>query len=165
MAAARLIAAAVVVGAYSSACTSPCGLELKQHVYLAPPVIIDGGPVQQDSRLPCCGGVVFRDIELTANGEIEIDLTNPNGEGVDAFVTTVGCDKLFDGAYTGANATPLCQLHIGPVRPRGVSARAKISPGRYRLYAQGYTTNVTASNIALDLGLWSTACRWTPIAP
>ena len=165
MAAARLTAAAFAMCACAGCGTSPCGLKLQQHVYLAPPIIVDGKPLQQDSRLPCCGSTVFRDIDLTSVGEIEIDLTNPNGSGVDAFITTVGCDKLFEGLYTGTGAVAQCQVHVGPVRPRAISERKKIVPGRYRIFAQGYSTNATALDIALDVGLWSNACRWNPIAP
>lgn len=164
MATARIAAASLAASVFSVACTSPCGLQLQQHVYLAPPRIVDGKLVQQDSVLPCCGGKVFRDIDLTTKDEIEIDLTNPNGSGVDAFMTTVGCDTLFDAPYTGSG-TARCQVYIGPVRPRGVSSRQKIPPGRYRVYAQGYASNAEEMNIALDIGLWSTDCRWTPVAP
>ena len=165
MAHARLIAAALVVWTFAACGTSPCGLKLQQNVYLAPPIIIDGRPAQQDSRLPCCGGSVFRDIDLSTTGEIEIDITNPNGSGVDAFLTSAGCDKLFDAPYTGAGGGALCQIHVGPVRPRAISERRKIAPGRYRIFAQGYASNDTALDIALDVGLWSNACRWNPIAP
>ena len=164
MATARIIAVSLAASALGMACDTPCGLQLQQHVYLAPPRIVDGRPVQQDSVLECCGGKVFRDIDVTTKDGIEIDLTNPNGSGVDAFITTVGCDTLFDAPYTGSG-TPRCQVYIGPVRPREVSSRQKIAAGRYRVYAQGYAGNAAAMNIALDIGLWSNDCRWTPIAP
>lgn len=164
MADARLIASALSAALFSG-CTSPCGVALQQHVYLAPPIVVDDKLVQQDTRLACCGASAFRDVDLSANGEIEIDLTNPNGSGVDAFVTTPGCDRLFNTPYTGAPNTALCQVFIGPVAPRANSSRRKIAPGRYRVFAQGYTGNTAAMDIALDVGLWSNACRWNPVAP
>jgi hypothetical protein len=164
MADARLISAALAACAFSFACTSPWGLKLQQHVYLPAPVVIDGVPFQREATLPCCGASTFRDVDLSAAGDIEVDLTNPNGSGVDGFLTNVGCNKLFDAPYTGAPATPLCQVHIGPVRPRVVSERKKLAPGRYRFFAQGFATNDTSMVISIDLGVWSTACRWNPIA-
>jgi len=162
MADARLIAAALTACALTSACgTSPCGLKLQQHLFL--PQAADSGQ-QRNIELPCCGASVFRDIDLSNAGDVEMDLTNPNGSGVDGFVTSVACDKLFDGPYTGAPNAALCQVHIGPVRPRAVSERKKLAPGRYRIFAQGYATNDAAFSISLDLGVWSTACRWNPIA-
>ena len=145
--------------------TSPCGLKLQQHVYLPAPVLNDGRPFQSEASLACCGAAVFRDIDLTSAGDLEVDLTNPNGSGVDGFITNVGCEKLFDGPYSGSAASPLCQVHIGPVRPRAVSERRKLAPGRYRIFAQGYASNETATTISLDVGLWNNACKWNPIAP
>ena len=137
--------------------TSPCGLKLQQHLFLPASA---GGSVE----LPCCGASVYRDLDLNLDG-LEIDLSNPNGAGVDGFVTSVGCDKLFDGPYSGSTATPLCQVHVGPVRPRAVGERKKIAPGRYRIYAQGYAANDAPLRISLDLGVWSSRCTWNPIGP
>ena len=121
MAAARLAAAALAAcGALSGCGTSPCGLKLQQHLFLPMSVIVNGVPQQRNIELPCCGASVFRDVDLNVDG-LEVDLINPNGTGVDGFLTSAGCDKLFDGQYSGSAATPLCQVHIGPVRPRGVS--------------------------------------------
>ena len=108
---------------------------------------------------------VFRDIDLSSAGDVEIDLTNPNGSGVDGFVTSVGCDKLFEGAVHGR-----CERGALPGSRRaraseGVSERKKVAAGRYRIFAQGYAVNDAALSISLDLGVWSNACRWNPIAP
>jgi hypothetical protein len=108
--------------------------------------------------------VAFQDIDLR-NVDVEVDLSNPNGSGVDGFLTSAGCDRLFNAPYTGSAAAPLCQVLIGPVRPREVGARKKIAAGRYRIFAQGYAANEAPLMISLDLGLWSSACKWTPIAP
>jgi hypothetical protein len=162
MAVARLIVAALVAVAPSFACTSPCGLKLQQHLFL--PAATPSGQ-QRNIELPCCGASVSRDIDLSNTGSLEIDLTNPNGAGVDGFITNVGCGKLFDAPYTGSATAPLCEVHIGPVRPRVVSERKKLPSGRYRIFAQGYAANDAPLSIALDLGVWSTACRWNPIGP
>lgn len=161
MADARLIAAALAMSATVACGTSPCGLKLQQHVHL--PRTASG---QQGSvALPCCGASVFRDIDLGGAGDLEVDVSNPNGAGLDGFLTNVGCDKLFDAPYAGAGASALCQIYVGPVRPRAISERRKIAPGRYRIFAQGYASTDTTLNIALDVGLWSNACKWNPIAP
>ncbi len=165
MADARLIAAIAACTMVSGCGTSPCGLKLQQSVFLTPPIMVNDKPVQQDTPLACCGSAVFRDIDLSNIGEFEIDVTNPNGAGIDGFITAVGCDKLFNTPYTGAASAPLCQIHVGPVRPRNVSERKRIPAGRYRIFAQGYASNDTSLNIALDVGLWSNACKWNPIAP
>jgi hypothetical protein len=165
MADARLIAAALMAAAVLPACTSPCGLKMQQLVFLAPPIMVNDKLVQQDTPLACCGGSAFRDVDLSNIGEFEIDVTNPNGNGVDGFITNVGCDRLFNAPYTGAANAPLCPIHVGPVRPRTVSERKKVPPGRYRIFAQGYASNDTSQSIALDVGLWSNACKWNPIDP
>jgi hypothetical protein len=138
-------------------------LALQQHFYLAPPIFINGIPTEQPVFMACCGAPVYYDIDLTGAGEIEIDITNPNGDGVDGFLTSVGCARLFDLPYAGSG-TPLCGTHIGPVRPRTVSQRVKMPAGRYRLFAQGYSSNSTTMEVSLDMGVWSRACRWNPIA-
>jgi hypothetical protein len=138
-------------------------LQLQQHFYLAPPILISGRPTEQPVFIACCGASVHYDIDLTGSGDIEIDISNPNSEGVDGFLTSPLCGKLFDQPYVGAGP-PLCQTHIGPVKPRGVSQRVKLPAGRYRLYAQGYSTNPATMEVSLDMGVWSRACRWNPIA-
>ena len=158
MAAARLAAAVLATCASLSGCgTSPCGLALQQHLFLP-------SSAQRSTELPCCGGVAFQDIDLRTV-DVEVDLSNPNGSGVDGFLTTAECDRLFNAPYTGSAVAPLCQVLVGPVRPRAVSERKKIPRGRYRIFAQGYAANEAPVMISLDLGLWSAACKWTPIAP
>ena len=163
MAHAGLIASALSTCVLLSGCgTSPCGLQLKEHLFL--PAAASAGGQQRNIALPCCGASVFRDIDLSS-ADVEVDLSNPNGSGVDGFLTTVGCDKLFDGPYSGSAASPLCQVHLGPVRPRGVSERKKLPRGRYRIFAQGYAANDAPLMVSLDLGVWSSACKWNPIGP
>jgi hypothetical protein len=123
MAIARLTAVVFVACAFSFACgTSPCGLKL-QHLFLPRPATVGDQPQQRDVEMPCCGASVFQDIDLRNVGDVEIDLSNPNGNGVDGFVTSAACDKLFSGPYTGVATSPTCQVYIGPVPPRAVSER------------------------------------------
>jgi hypothetical protein len=116
--------------------------------------------------VPCCGGSVYRDIDLSGVGDIEVDMVNPNSaeSRVDGFLTTSGCDKLFD-SYSGSASGALCTIYLGPVVPRATSARKEIAPGRYRLVLQAWTANPSTVSGSLDMGLWSTACKWTPISP
>ena len=163
-----LVVVALVAAIFTASCgTSPCGLKLVQHLFLPPPEIVLGVPQQRDISVPCCGGSVYRDVDLTTAGEVELDLNNPNpaASQVDGFLTSAGCDKLFGGPYSGTLTSPLCTVYIGPVAPRAVSARTKIAPGRYRLFAQAYASNESAHSISLDLGIWTTSCRWNPIGP
>lgn len=163
MAHARLVIAALAICAILPACgTSPCGLRLQEHVFL--PAAAGAGGQQRNIELPCCGASVFRDVDLTST-DVEVDLVNPNGSGVDGFITTTSCDRLFAATYSGGTATPLCQVYIGPVRPRAASERRKLARGRYRLFAQGYAANDAPLMISLDLGVWSNACKWNPIGP
>jgi hypothetical protein len=144
------------------ACTlggSPCGLRLQQRLYLS------ATTSDVDVRVPCCGGSVYRDVDLRRDG-LEVDISNLHaaGSAVDAFLTDVGCDKLFD-TYSGNSAGTRCTVYIGPVSPREVSARRKIAAGRYRLFAQAWTSNQSPVAGSLELGIWSDDCRWTPISP
>jgi hypothetical protein len=165
MAIPRFACAVMGACAAAAACgTSPCGLRLQEHLFLPPAVVVNGVPRQRDAELSCCGASVSRDVDLDVDG-LEVDLTNPNGAGVDGFLTSAGCDTLFSGPYSGSGATPLCQVQLGPVRPRGTSERKKLPAGRYRIFAQGYTVNDAPLMISLDLGVWSSACRWNPIGP
>ena len=143
-------------------CTSPCGLKLQQHVFLP----ATAGGVQRDTAVPCCGGSAYRDVDLSTAGDIEVDITNPSAVGsmLDGYLTVVGCDKLFD-SYSGSATGALCTIHLGPVAPRATSARKKMTPGRYRLFLQAWTANQSSVSGSLDMGLWSTACKWNPIAP
>lgn len=141
------------------ACTSPCGLKLQEHVFLS-------ASQQRDAAIPCCGGSAYRDVDLSTVDDIEVDLSNlmPADSHVDGFLTTAGCDKLFD-SYSGSASGALCTIHIGPVTPRAVGSRKKIAPGRYRLFAQSWATNQSSASGSLDMGIWSTACKWNPISP
>jgi hypothetical protein len=165
----RLCVVLIAGGFLFESCMSPCGLELKQRVYLPAPIIDPRNmdlPEQRDITVPCCGGSVYRDIDLSGVGDIEVDVVNPNPAGsmVDGFLTSVGCDRLFDSYAGGANGA-LCTVHVGPVAPRAASPRKKIAAGRYRLLLQAWTANQSPVTASLDLGLWSTACKWNPISP
>jgi hypothetical protein len=153
----------LVAGLEYSCGTSSCGLRIVQHVSF-PPLDPKGGSVV--TFVDCCGGSVYQDVNLSA-GDFEVDLsgtTASNGR-VDAFLTSGDCVKLLNGPYTGAVTNPLCTIHIGPVAPGAVSQRKKMTRGRYRLFAQGFTSNEQSTPFFLDMAIWSNACRWNPIAP
>ena len=144
------------------ACTfggSPCGLRLQQRLYLS------AAGRDLDVRVPCCGGSVYRDVDLQRDGlEIDISNSHPADSNVDGFLTDIGCDKLFD-TYSGTAREARCTVYVGPVTPRAVSERRKITSRRYRLFAQAWTTNQSPVTGSLEMGIWSDDCRWTPISP
>ena len=139
----------------ASSCGSPCGLALVDRVFL------ESGAGDMETLVACCGGFVYADVNLT--GDIQVDLTNwggPTGR-IDAFLTTPDCTKLFDGPYTGTATMPLCKTHIGPIAPGAVSPRQTLPPGRYRMFAQAWTSNESPTRFRLDVGIWSDDCSLT----
>ena len=158
----RLCAAITLTTSALVACTSPCGLKLQEHV-IGPAT---QGTQQRDALVPCCGGLAYRDLDLSTVGDIEVDLSNafPADSHVDGFLTSAGCDKLFD-SYSGTASGAQCTIHLGPVAARGVGERKKLPQGQYRMIAQAWTANQSAVSGSLDMGIWSTACRWNPISP
>jgi hypothetical protein len=82
--------------------------------------------------VPCCGGAWTKDLALPNAGDGEYDISNVGQvpEPVDAFLVPTSCSKLLDGDYPGA--TPQCQVYLGPVVPKSVSGRVKLSAGTYR---------------------------------
>jgi hypothetical protein len=134
-----------------------CGLSEHDRVSVA--------PTAQTGAVPCCGGAVFQDVKLEGQtSDAEFSLANTNiptqPGGVDAFLVPTSCQKLFDGAYPGA--APLCTILAGPAKPGGVSSRAKLSPGTYRVYLQGYSNVTDAVSYLVDVYVWDYRCR-TPV--
>ncbi len=109
------------------------------------------------------------DVDLTAKDiqEVNLDSTLIPGQAgqVDAFLTTPDCAQLFDGAYTGTSASPLCTIYLGPIAPGGVSARRSLPSGKYRVIGQPWTTNTTAIRFGFDVVLWGASCSASPAAP
>jgi hypothetical protein len=151
----------LAVGASSSCGTSDCGLQLRQQVFF--PV---GQLANAVAEVPCCGASVYRDIDLTADN-VQVDLINSSGANgrVDAFLASTDCVNLFSGPYAGTAVSPLCTIYLGPVPPGATAPRKSIRSGKYRLFAQAYTSNESPVQFVLELGLWSSACHWNPIAP
>jgi hypothetical protein len=152
----------LVVGASSSCGTgSTCGLALAQRIYFPPADLRE-----LVGEVPCCGASVYQDVNLSADN-VQLDLINSSGSHnpVDAFLTSGDCVKLFSGPYAGTATSPLCTIYLGPVRPGSASGRQPIRRGKYRMFAQAYTSNDSTAQFLMELGLWSDACRWTPIAP
>jgi hypothetical protein len=113
------------------------------------------------NAVPCCGGFVFQDVNLTGADIQEVDLANSqvNSGRVDAFLTTPDCAALFAGPYMGFPAQPLCKVFIGPVPAGTVSERQSLPKGTYRLFAQAWATNDSSNSFELEAGLYSNKCN------
>jgi len=113
----------------------------------------------------------FFDVDLSAKDiqQINMDSTPiPAQPGqVDGFLTTTDCTQLFAGAYTGTATAPLCKIYLGPVAPNAVTGRITLDPGRYRVFAQPWTTNTGAVRFGFDVVIWGQNCSTTgiPVAP
>src|SRR5688572_2875245 len=144
-----VVSSLICVSLVCTSCGSECGLALVERIQFP-----QAGP------LPiCCGESVYRDVNLT-NADIQVDLTNSSPSGtVDAFLTDANCTKLFD-TYAATRTGALCQILIGPVPAATVSERRSISPGRYRIFAQAWSSNQVPTAFVVDLGIWSDDCRY-----
>jgi hypothetical protein len=109
------------------------------------------------------GAAVFQDFPLSPQkGDMEIDLastsyavTTPGT--TDAYLTDTSCAKLFDGPYPGA--APLCKVLIGPTPTGNVSPHAGLDGGTYRVWVQGYSSNLDAVHFLIDVDLFDNSCR------
>jgi hypothetical protein len=144
------ISSLVSVSLLGTACGSQCGLALAERIEL-------------DGELSM-GESVYREVTLT-HPDLQVDLTNSSASGrIDAFLTDANCTKLFD-AYDGTRTRALCQILLGPVAAATVSERRKISPGRYRMFAQAWSGNQVPTSFVMDLGIWSDDCRYQSQSP
>ena len=109
---------------------------------------------------------MHQDLNLTTD-DVQMDVINSSGMNgrVDAFVTDGNCDRLFSASYNGTVTSPLCTIYIGPVSTGMASQRKAMRPGKYRVFEQAYTTNSEAVQFLMEVGLWSEACHWNPVAP
>ena len=105
------------------------------------------------------------DITIPSETDLEVDLSHsaPNGQvpKADAWLTSADCTKLFDPPYptaSGAPPPPACRTFLGPVAAGTVSSRVKIDPGRYRVFIQAYTSNTSAPDYVVDVGIWGRSC-------
>jgi hypothetical protein len=138
--------------AASSGCDHHCGLGEHGRVTVTNDAL---GPA------PCCGIGTHRDVALSARtSDPEFSLSNVDfpteAGGVDAFLVPTTCEKLFDGPYPGA--APLCTVYAGPAKPGGVSSRAKLSPGTYRVYLQSYSNVTSSVRFLVDVYTWDYSC-------
>ncbi len=146
-------ASVVLACAVFAGCSHTCGLGEHERVTTTE---AQAGPVA------CCGGSVFRDLALTGRtSDAEFSLSNTafptEPGGVDAFLVSMSCQKLFDGPYPGT--APLCPVLSGPAKPGGVSSRVKLTPGTYRVYLQGYSsTTDSVSKYLVDVYIWDYRC-------
>ncbi|HEY2432729.1 MAG TPA: hypothetical protein VGI12_08635 [Vicinamibacterales bacterium] len=153
---ARAVPIAIVLAllaASETACHN-CGLAEHDRVTVS--------PTQSAGLVPGDGGAVYQDISLkAATSDPEFSLSNTNYAtepgGVDAFLVPTTCETLFEGGYPGG--TPLCKIYVGPAKPGGVSSRAKLDPGTYRLYLQGYSDVTSPVKYLIDVYIWDYRCN------
>ena len=153
-----LIACVLVLAA---GCDTPCAYRIVTRLEL------------EARRVPCCGASDFQDITVPDEQDVAIDLSQvalpDRVGGQDLWLTTTDCAQLFDGPYpepgTGPRATPQCEVFAGPVSPGRVSPRTVLPSGRYRVFAQAYSTNIAANDYRVDLEVWATACEGSPVRP
>jgi len=155
-----ILAAATIAIASSVSCGSnSCGLGQLRTLNFPPGVVAGFATTTPQSF----------DVDLTASDIQQINLdsaANPGQTGhVDAFLTTSDCTKLFAGDYTGTVTAPLCTIYIGPVAAGGVSSRQTLSHGHYRVWAQPWTTNVSAATYGFDVVIWGQNCSFTGVSP
>ena len=146
------VLALLTAGALAASGCHTCGLAQHDRV------LVDQSPV------PCCGGFAVHDVALmglTSDAEFELVNTAKAGAtgSVDAFLVPTSCARLFDGAYPGS--APLCTVYAGPARPGGVSSRAKLAAGNYRVFLQGYSANTETAGYLVDVMVWDYSCRST----
>lgn len=144
-----------------SACGSPCGLGLVSRIHFS----IQNSP----KPVPCCGGFLYVDVNLSAPAIQQIDLANGqvNNGHLDAFLTATDCTTLFDDTYNGSAAHPLCNVYIGPVSAGTVSERVSLPKGSYRVFAQSWASNNdTTDAFTIDVGIYSDSCSGrVPLSP
>lgn len=142
------VAATIAIGTTASCGGNSCGLGMLRTLNF-PPGVVAGSATTTPLSF---------DVDLTASDiqQVNLDSTaNPGQTGrVDAFLTTSDCTKLFAGDYTGTATAPLCTIYIGPVAAGGVSSRVTLSHGHYRVWAQPWTTNVSATTFGFDVVIW-----------
>lgn len=119
-------------------------------------------------ELACCGAFARHDITVPAGTDRQVDLASsrsPTGiENVDLWLAAADCEQLFAGPYPGA--TPLCRTYIGPVAQGAVTTRITLAAGRYRVFAQSYSSDTTPVRYEGDVGIWGMDCTATsPVRP
>jgi hypothetical protein len=111
----------------------------------------------------------FFDVDLSSSkfDEVNFDSTKiPDQPGqVDGILTSSDCAELFSGPYTGSTAGALCKILLGPIGPGGVSDHVTLAAGRYRVWAQPFSTNTGDVKYGFDLVLWGANCSASPGAP
>jgi hypothetical protein len=113
------------------------------------------------------GGSYRFDITVQDVDDLEVDVASTAFPGVtgrvDIWLTEVSCDALFAGDYP--SSAPRCTSLIGPVAPGAVSERRKVRPGRYRVFAQAYTSNAAPARFDYDVGVWGRPCHTGYVGP
>ena len=148
-----LLALCALSGLASATCGNSCPVGLVQRLYVD---ATTQTPPGQRVSVPCCGGSLFQDVDLSAGGIQQVDLANAqvNSGKVDAFLTDVGCGKLFDLPYNGDATKPLCKVYLGPVSAGTVSQRRDVARGRYRVFIQAWSQNDVDNTVSVDVGVY-----------
>lgn len=146
------VAASAVLVAVG-ACDHRCGLGEHDRLTVGSAT---AGPV------PGGGGAAYQDVSLKGDtSDAEFSLSNTafptEPGGVDAYLVSTSCDKLFDGSYPGA--APLCTIYLGPARPGTATGHVKLAAGRYRVYLQGFSNVSAPVGYLVDVYIWDYSCR------
>ena len=123
--------------------------------------------------MDCCGAADVQDVVLPDQPDLAIDISQValpgSAGGQDLWLTKADCQQLFDGLYaepgTGPRPTPKCEVLAGPVSPGRVSPRTALSPGRYRVFAQAYSSNTTTNDYRVEIDVWGSSCDGSPVRP
>jgi hypothetical protein len=145
----------------AAGCDTPCAFRIVTRIELT---------VRQ---VPCCGAADFQDVTVPDEPDVAIDLSQvalpDRVGGQDLWLTRTDCEQLFDGPYaesgTGPRPAPKCGVLAGPVSPGRVSPRTELPPGRYRVFAQAYSTNAASNPYRVDINVWGSACEGSPVRP
>lgn len=153
--------AVVATAMMAAACDTPCAFRIVNR--------LEGGT----RAVACCSASDVQDVVVPDEPDLAIDLRQAavpdRVGGQDLWLTGPDCQQLFVGPYaepgTGPRPTPQCPVLVGPVAPGRVSPRTVLPPGRYRVFAQSYSTNAVANPYQFDIGVWATSCASSPVRP
>ena len=115
----------------------------------------------------------LQDVVLPDQPDLAIDISQvalpSSAGGQNLWLTKTECEQLFDGPSgepgTGPRPTPKCEVLAGPVSPGRVSPRTALPPGRYRVFAQAYSSNTTTNDYRFEIDVWGSSCDGSPVRP
>lgn len=151
------LAGALALGA---GCDTPCAYRILDRI-------------ERSGEVGCCGAFAVEEIDVPDERDLAVDvaleaLPAASG-GQDVWVAPADCARLFEGPYaapgSGPRPEPRCQVIAGPVSPGRVSPRARVVPGRYRVFVQAYSANRSTSAHRVTISVWGASCQASPTAP